>query len=124
MDCGLVLIVDDDVIIRQALESMLEGAGYVCVSVGNGNDALNYLSTGRPPCLIVLDLTLPDIAGVDLHATIRADSTLAKVPVVVVTGDAEPPRLPGVFATVIKGGALDLLLGTVDAACGRSARSN
>jgi CheY-like chemotaxis protein len=81
---------------------------------------LNCLATGAPPRLIVLDLTLPDIAGAALHATIRSDSTLAKVPVVVLTGDADPPQLPGVFATVIKDGTLDLLLGTVDAACGRS----
>jgi CheY-like chemotaxis protein len=116
-----VLIVEDDESYRHALEWLLQTGGYTSVSVGSANEALNYLVTGTPPCLIVLDLMLPDISGDALLATIRSDATLATIPVVVVTGQSEPPALPGVHATLMKGMAPDALLGAVDAACGRTA---
>ena len=116
-----VLIVEDDASFREALEGLLDLAGYKAVSVGSANEALNYLVAGTPPCLIVLDLMLPDISGDAFFATIRADPTLAKIPVVVVTGQSEPPEMPGVFATLMKGAEPDALLGAVHAACGRSA---
>ena len=115
-----VLIVEDDATYRRAVERLLELGGYTAVSVGSANEALNYLATGAPPCLIVLDLALPDIQGDALHATIRSDPALAKTPVVVLTGQADPPRLPGVFATLPKSGPPDALLAMVDAACGRA----
>ena len=116
-----VLIVEDDESYRDALEWLLQTRGYTSVSVGSANEALNYLVTGTPPCLIVLDLMLPDISGDALLATIRSDPTLAATPVLVVTGQSEPPILPGVYATLMKGTAPDALLGAVDAACGRGA---
>ena len=119
VDPAPVLIVEDDESYRHALEWLLQLGGYTAVSVGSANEALNYLVTGTPPCLIVLDLMLPDISGDALLATIRSDPTLATIPVVVVTGQSEPPALPGVHATLMKGTAPDALLGAVDAACGR-----
>src|SRR5262245_1170445 len=116
-----VLIVEDDASYRHALEWLLELHGYTAVSAGSANEALTYLVTGTPPCLIVLDLMLPDISGAVLLTTIRSDPSLASIPVVVVTGQSEPPSLPGVFATLLKGTPPDTLLGAVDAACGRTA---
>lgn len=120
-----VLVVEDDPMMRDALKSMLESGGYATVAVRSANEALNYLSTGVPPCLILLDLTLPDIQGDRFYATIRADPVLATTPVVILTGQAEPPRLPGVVATLFKGAPPDALLATIDGACGRApARSS
>ena len=122
IDPAPVLIVEDDPSYRHALEWLLQTGGYAAVSVGSANEALNYLVTGTPPCLIVLDLMLPDISGDALLATIRSDATLATIPVVVVTGQTEPPLLPGVVATLMKSTPPDALLGAVDAACGRASQ--
>ena len=116
-DPAPVLIVEDDDLQRDALEEMLGLAGYGAVGVGSANEALSYLTTARPPCLIILDLGLPDIQGEAFYATIRSDAAFAKVPVVVLTARTDPPPLPGVFATVFKGMEPEALLGTIDAAC-------
>jgi CheY-like chemotaxis protein len=116
-DTRPVLIVEDDTTMRHALESMLELGGYSVVSVASANEALSYLATDTPPRLILLDLSLPDIQGDAFYATIREDATLATVPVIVFTGQTDPPSLPGVFATIQKVDSPDALMRRVDAAC-------
>jgi two-component system response regulator CpxR len=116
-DQGPVLIVEDDTTMRDALEAMLDAAGYAVVGVRSANEALDQLAAGPPPCLILLDITLPDMQGDRLYATIRADPVLATIPVLVLTGLAEPPELPGVVATMLKGVPADALLGVIDATC-------
>jgi two-component system, OmpR family, response regulator CpxR len=113
-----VLIVEDDPTMRDALGSMLDAYGYAVVGVGGANEAFTYLATSAPPRLIVLDLELPDVQGDAFYATIREDAALASVPVIVFTGQTDPPRLPGVFATILKVDAPDALMARVDAACG------
>jgi CheY-like chemotaxis protein len=112
-----VLVIEDDETMRSALEAMLDAAGYAVVGVRSANDALDHLAAGPPPRLIVLDIALPDIQGDQLYATIRADPVLAMVPVLVLTGQEEPPELPGVTATLVKGISAEALLGMIDAAC-------
>jgi CheY-like chemotaxis protein len=113
----LVLIIEDDATMRGALVSMLDDGGYVAVSVGSANEALTWLATNDPPCLILLDLGLPDVQGEAFYAMIREDAAFASVPVIVFTGQTDPPSLPGVFATMLKIDSTDTLLSRVDAAC-------
>jgi DNA-binding response OmpR family regulator len=117
VDTRPVLIVEDDATMRHALESMLDLGGYAAVSVASANEALTYLATSTPPRLILLDLVLPDIQGEAFYATIRADATLATVPVIVYTGQTDVPRLPGAFATILKMDSPEALIGRIDAAC-------
>jgi CheY-like chemotaxis protein len=85
----------------------------------SAGEALDYLAAGPTPRLIVLDIALPDIQGDQLYARIRADLVLAMVPVLVLTGQEEPPELPGVTATLVKGISAEVLLRMIDAACRR-----
>ncbi len=112
-----ILIIEDDDIMRGALELMLDSTGYAARSVRSANEALTYLTKAAPPCLILLDLELPDVQGSAFYATIRADAVLARVPVIVFTGRSDPPQLPGVFATVCKVESPDVLMARIDAAC-------
>lgn len=112
-----VLIVEDDDTMRGALECMLDSNGYAARSVRSANDALSYLAKAAPPCLILLDLELPDVQGDAFYSTIRADALLAGVPVIVYTGRTDPPPLPGVFATIFKVDSPDVLMARIDAAC-------
>jgi len=58
-----VLVVDDDQDIRDALCELLEDEGYHAVAAANGQDALVYLKSREPPCVILLDLMMPVMDG-------------------------------------------------------------
>jgi two-component system KDP operon response regulator KdpE len=76
-----VLVVDDDQTIRRTLRINLRARGYDTEEVANGQDALSTLHDA-PPALVILDLGLPDIDGVDVLRRMRAFS---RVPVIVLS---------------------------------------
>ena len=76
-----ILLVDDEVSIQRALAPLLRSRGYEVEVAGSAADALEALR-GRPPDLIVLDLGLPDLDGVEVCRRIRAESP---VPIVVLS---------------------------------------
>ncbi len=79
-----VLVVDDDMDIRDTLAEVLEGQGYSVVRAVNGADALAQLATVRPR-LILLDLSMPVMGGEQFRAQQLADAELASIPTVVMT---------------------------------------
>ncbi len=76
-----ILVVDDDETIRRTLRINLRARGYDVEVVGTGRDALSTVEDA-PPDLVVLDLGLPDIGGVEVLRTLRRTSS---VPVVVLS---------------------------------------
>jgi CheY-like chemotaxis protein len=82
-----VLIVEDDPDMRESMESVLGYAGHTIATVADGREALAVLADRRHlPCVIVLDLMMPGMNGFDLRARLRADPSLAAIPVLVLTG--------------------------------------
>jgi CheY-like chemotaxis protein/anti-sigma regulatory factor (Ser/Thr protein kinase) len=87
---GRILVVDDDRALRHALATLLSDAGYTVVQAGDGPGALASLGT-TPADLLLLDLGLPGMSGLDVLGRVRA---LASPPrVVVVTADDTPGTL-------------------------------
>jgi len=85
-----ILVVDDDRALRHALSTLLEGAGHIVSQAGDGPEALAMLA-GGPTELMLLDLGLPGMGGMEVLARVRA---LASPPrVVVVTADDTPETL-------------------------------
>jgi CheY-like chemotaxis protein len=82
-----VLIVEDNEAIRQMWERVLGGEGWHVRSVADGLQALRSLEE-QAPDLIVLDLMLPWVNGIEVLSTIRQDPRFTKTPVVVTTGTA------------------------------------
>lgn len=80
-----VLVVDDERRIRTMLRAYLTDGGYEVIEAALGDEAIRKL-TSTPVDLVLLDLGLPDMGGLDVLATIRATSD---VPVIVVTARAE-----------------------------------
>jgi two-component system, OmpR family, KDP operon response regulator KdpE len=76
-----VLVVDDDPTLRRTLRINLRARGYEVEEVGTGRDALATVQDA-PPDLVVLDLGLPDVDGVEVLRRIRAGS---RIPVVVLS---------------------------------------
>ncbi|HYN65588.1 MAG TPA: response regulator transcription factor [Ornithinibacter sp.] len=76
-----ILVVDDDETIRRTLRINLRARGYEVEEVGSGRDALSTLDDA-PPDLVILDLGLPDVDGVEVLRRLRRSS---RVPVVVLS---------------------------------------
>ncbi|MDN8578913.1 MtrAB system response regulator MtrA [Corynebacterium bovis] len=76
-----ILVVDDDPAISEMLTIVLQGEGFETVVVGDGAEAVEA-ARREDPDLILLDLMLPGMSGIDVCRTIREDST---VPIVMLT---------------------------------------
>jgi two-component system KDP operon response regulator KdpE len=76
-----ILLVDDEGSIQRAVTPLLRSRGYDVETVGSGADALRA-ATERPPDLVVLDLGLPDLDGVDVCRRMRKTSS---VPIIVLS---------------------------------------
>jgi CheY-like chemotaxis protein len=78
-----ILVVDDDGEVREALAHLLELNGFAVVTAGDGDEALGRLRCGLRPCLIVLDLTMPQKDGFQFRREQLAAPDLAAIPVAV-----------------------------------------
>ncbi len=89
---GSVLLVEDEENLASLVRAYLEKEGYHVISATSGAEALRAVE-GEPVRLVVLDLNLPDMDGLDVCRQIR---TRSSVPVVMLTArDEEPDRLAG-----------------------------
>jgi two-component system, chemotaxis family, chemotaxis protein CheY len=79
-----ILVVEDDLDVREAMIEALEIAGYDTVGVENGRDALAFMKSKRPK-LVVLDLMMPVLDGWEVMRQMRADRELADIPVCVLS---------------------------------------
>ena len=79
-----ILIVDDSLTIRRALEVILKPRGYVLEFAEDGQQALERAKSFRPN-LILLDFVLPDMRGLDVSSALRRTATTAEIPVVLVS---------------------------------------
>ena len=84
---GFILIVEDDAEVREGMSVLLEETGYRIEAVGNGKEALAVMQE-RVPCVVVLDLMMPVMTGWELHAAMRADERLKRIPICVVSAVA------------------------------------
>lgn len=80
-----VLVVDDEPKILDVVTSFLQADGYQAISAKNGNVGLKLFDSTRPD-LVILDIMLPDIDGVELCRAIRKKS---KVPIIMLTARVE-----------------------------------
>lgn len=87
-----VLLVEDSDAIRDAFTILLEDAGYTVLGAENGTDALR-LAEEWVPDLVLLDMGLPDMTGLEVVRRIKADPRTAGIAVVALTGrDEEADR--------------------------------
>jgi DNA-binding response OmpR family regulator len=82
----LTLIIEDDPKLCTIYDTVMTQAGYATEIIRRGDEALKRLSTVTP-ALILLDIHLPFVSGMELLKVIRATEALAKTPVIVLTAD-------------------------------------
>jgi len=81
---GRILVVDDDPHAVEILTRMLGREGYGCISAAGGAAALELLKD-QPPDVIVLDVMMPGMDGLQVCERLRADENLRQIPVILLT---------------------------------------
>jgi signal transduction histidine kinase/DNA-binding response OmpR family regulator len=104
------LVVDDNHASRDLLEQQMRSWGIEARGVASGAEALEALSSGDAPDLVVADLTMPEMDGVELARAIRARSETASLPIVLLS---ETRRSEVVARAAAGGGELDELVSEV-----------
>ena len=100
-----VMIVDDDVRNIFALTSLLEDRGMVVVSHDNGRDAIRYLQAHPDVDVVLMDIMMPEIDGIDTIREIRKLNACKDLPIIAVTAKA----MKGDREKCIEAGAWDYL---------------
>jgi two-component system, cell cycle response regulator DivK len=85
--CELILLVEDNEKNRKLVRDLLLVKGYQLLEAETGEEALR-LARERAPALILMDILLPGIDGIETLRRLRADTATARIPVVAVTASA------------------------------------
>jgi len=97
-----VFVVDDDVSVRESLEALLRYAGYHAETFASAGEFLARAPTWEPSCL-VLDVSLPDLNGLELQERVAANRT--EMPIIFITGHGDVPMT----VRAMKAGAIEFL---------------
>ncbi len=82
-----VLIVEDNPLNMKLFNDILQTRGYATVQAGDGREAID-LAREHGPDLILMDIQLPGISGLDVTKTLKADVSLKHIPVIAITAFA------------------------------------
>jgi two-component system, chemotaxis family, sensor kinase CheA len=94
-----VLVVEDSFSVRELQRSILETAGYPVVTARDGRDAIETLGQDTGIALVITDLEMPELDGLQLTRAIRADAAWSSLPVIIVTSQgSEEDRRRGIEA--------------------------
>lgn len=117
MSSASVLVVEDDLDIRESIAEALDDEGFRVAAAANGLEALTYLrGAAELPAVILLDLMMPVMSGFELVAELRGDARLSRIPVVVLSGDAQVSEAASRLAAVAwirKPATLDKIVATL-----------
>jgi CheY-like chemotaxis protein len=80
----VVLIVDDDATLREMYEAYLKAAGFTVVAAQDGKEGLEKAKANKP-AIILLDLMMPEMNGIEVLKHLKADNELKAIPVIVFT---------------------------------------
>ena len=84
-----ILVIEDEEDLNQTLSFNLENEGYKVTSALKGSEALEILENASPPDLVILDLMLPDMPGLDICRYIRSKENLKNISVIIVAAKGE-----------------------------------
>ena len=80
-----VLVIDDSPHMQQALRAVLTLKGYRALSARTATEGLAVLDQSPPPDLVLLDLMMPGMSGLEFLDVVRRDARFGELPVIVVT---------------------------------------
>ena len=102
--CKTVMIVEDDDAIREALQAVVESEGYQCLTAQNGKEAIALLNSPScpEPCVILLDLMMPEMNGWQFMQANRGSDAIMAIPVVVMSAVADCAVPPAGYVKLLR----------------------
>jgi two-component system, chemotaxis family, chemotaxis protein CheY len=85
-----VLIVDDSSTVRQELREGIGRAGFVVIEAANGAEGWERAKENPDVAIVLLDVNMPVLGGLDLLDRLMGDAKTARIPVLMLTTEAEP----------------------------------
>lgn len=110
MEAARIAIVDDDELFVEYLSTFLRSRGYEITVFSSGPDLLQALTSAAPPTLIMLDVLMPRMGGLETLRVIRAAHP--RVPVIMVSGQ----QVPATIVDAVRAGAVDYVVKPSDVA--------
>ena len=122
MDQKKILIVEDNELNMKLFHDLLEVHGYTTLQTKDGREALQLAREHRPD-LILMDIQLPEVSGLEVTKWIKADDDLKSIPAIAVTafamkGDEEKIRSGGCEAYIAKPISVNSFLETIQTVLG------
>lgn len=85
---GRVLLVEDDKFLRRACEASLKQRGFTVVTATDGEEGLRLARETPAPDVILLDLLMPKVSGIEVLRALRADPATAGIPVLILSNSS------------------------------------
>ena len=83
-----VLLVEDDRFLRRACEASLKQRGFTVVTATDGEEGLRLARETPPPDVVLLDLLMPKVSGIEVLRALRADPATAGIPVLILSNSS------------------------------------
>ncbi|KGB27204.1 chemotaxis protein CheY [Candidatus Liberibacter solanacearum] len=112
-----VMIVEDNELNMKLFRDLIETSGYMSIQTRSGLEALEIARQHKPD-IIIMDIQLPEISGLEITKQIKEDNELQDIPVIAVTafamkGDEERIRKGGCEAYISKSISLSIFMETI-----------
>jgi CheY-like chemotaxis protein len=118
-DRHVILVVDDDHDLRESLREILEAEGFETIGASNGKEAIELLSSGGQPRprVILLDIMMPVMTGLDVVERLYRDRTMPHTPVVLMTAFRTLVKTNEKLRVLFKPFSIDGVLSAIRNAC-------
>jgi CheY-like chemotaxis protein len=113
-----ILLIEDEVDIRNILKDVLEWEGYCVYTASNGREGMEILPEIPAPCLILLDLMMPVMNGWEFADALETDRAYADIPIVTLSAFSDPEKRIRAAGSIKKPVDLDALFTLVRKHCG------
>ena len=113
-----ILLVEDEVDIRDILKDALEWEGYRVYTASNGKEGMEILPEIPIPCLILLDLMMPVMNGWDFADALETHAPYADIPIVTLSAFSDPAKRIRATGSIKKPVDLDVLFALIRKHCG------
>ena len=81
-----ILVIEDEELLRNLYSELLEMKGYHVDTAVDGKSGIDYLNESRRPDLILLDLNMPEMDGIEFLKIIKSNDKFKRIPVILITG--------------------------------------
>jgi two-component system chemotaxis response regulator CheY len=113
-----IIVVDDSSTIRQQVSATLSEAGFEVVQATDGIDGIRTIEANQDASMVICDVNMPNMNGVQMLATVKANARYALLPIVMLTTEGDPAlvkeaRSAGAKGWLAKPFKPEMLLATV-----------